>query len=175
MILPKTIMLVEKSHDLPFSMDEIKIFLRIDGNESNYAIESYARYAIDQCEHYTVQAVMKQRWRFSYVRPSDASHIELFITPARKVVLCNMIDRRGNITEYNLEYIKMNDNAVTLNPTPLCYKLVLEYIAGFVTEEDDMLPDGLKGAIFNHISCLYDGHKEFDIREYDLYKNKWLG
>ena len=175
MLVPRYISLVSRSDALPFDLDEIKKFLRVEHNDDDQAISLLARRAVMESERYTAQAIVEQRWKFTYDRPMKVNRIELFITPARRVESCHLVDHAGKKKRYNEQYITdISKDGITMDPVPIYHNMVIEYTAGFVIQEEDKLPDGLKGVLFNHVSCLYDGSGSFNMQEYALYKNKWL-
>ncbi|EKE10379.1 MAG: hypothetical protein ACD_16C00043G0006 [uncultured bacterium] len=145
----------------PFSLDEVKRFLRITSDQEENLLQHLLYSARAYVEDMTGRALLKQQWLLEmkppYPRASPLvrqreGHIEIMLPrpPLLKIV---SVEVQGKAISHDSE-----ENRVILAPSFWNQSLSILYWAGY-GEEAQSLPPTLKHAILIVLAAFYDHQK----------------
>lgn len=151
------------------SLDEVKLYLKIDHDFEDDLLRLFINAAIKKCEQYTEKALIKQDWTAVYEK-SHCNHINLPITPVIKVLKILGEDYHGNSKAYSGELYRVKENRVDFFVIPMCYRLSITFTCGYADSSND-IPEELKSLLLEHIGHMYEYRSSNVSYNMEKYKN----
>ncbi len=153
----------------PISLDEVKLFLKIDHEEEDSLLELLISAASEKFEIITGIALISQIWKV-IVSDIDLLDITLPIQPAmsvQKIFAQDMFGQNKEIPKKSYVF-DANDGSVYLKE--MCFPRTLEitYQAGY-GESAKAVPASIKAMLLRHIATMYEERSSsapFDIANY---------
>ena len=144
----------------PVALEEIKLYLRLDGNTEDSLIESFITSARLYCENYQKQAYYTQTLRVIYSAAEADFNMEL----PRSKYLQKVISVKAVLpddTEKEVSYHSACGDVysrVIIHDLPAGADIVVEYITG----KDDAQMEDIKTAIKLFVSAMYNNRLPYD-------------
>ena len=148
----------------PFTLEEIKIFLRLQGDQEDAFLSALLSSARSYVEDVTQRSLLKQQWEVRlkppYSPPSPLvrqreKHIEISLPRPPLLEIVSVTSKDTNLP-YSIE-----EDKVILSPTAWDKNISLLYWAGY-GEECATLPPTLRHAILMVLRAFYD-HQQIDL------------
>jgi uncharacterized phiE125 gp8 family phage protein len=169
--------LVQGPTELPISVDEVKLRLRVDDDESDAVIEDYIEAATDAAQKFTGRALRPQTWELSLDAFPDMGSPEIVVPhpPLREVLSIKYDDGDGleqtvSANDYQVDTVSepgwILPNADFTWPTPLeaINSIRVLYVAGYGGDSPGgAIPKAILQAITLMVRYWYDGGQQVDV------------
>lgn len=148
-------------HREPFTLEEVKIFLRLSGDQEDALIHTLLSSARAYVEDVTQRSLLKQQWELTLKPPYSPSsplvrrrekHIEISL-PRPPLMEVESVQSKETPLPYVIE-----GNKVILSPMHGDKSISILYWAGY-GEESTALPPTLRHAILMVVRAFYDQQK----------------
>ena len=138
------------------SLSSIKKYLRVDNDSEDEIIETIIDSVISQFEDYTLLALIKKHWQFSY-RNFGENRLKLPLKNIVKVSSVKTLSYQNCIHEIDPSQTVLDSDLsiIFFKVIPLTSMLRIELIAG-LADNFSNLPSDIKTCLLEHISFLYD-------------------
>lgn len=145
----------------PFTLEEVKIFLRLSGEQEDALIPTLLSSARAYVEDVTQRSLLKQQWELTlkppYSPPSPLvrqreKHIEINL-PRPPLIEVELVQSREIVIPYAIE-----ENKIILSPMYKDKNISVLYWAGY-GEEPSTLPPTLRHALLMVLQAFYDQQK----------------
>lgn len=145
-----TTKLQDLDHEL-ISLEELKHFLRIEGNYDDAIIKTFMQYAFEVAENH-IAKILSPKTFIHTIFDAKSNIIKLLNTP---VISINSIKLGNNILHSQNYFFIQNTQAIQINNTQLNnQQLDVTYTSGLTNPIE--LPAIIKLTIMQHVAFLYD-------------------
>lgn len=139
----------------PISLEEAKLYLRVDGEDEDTVVTAMVAAARIAAEQHLRRSLMTQNWRLAY---DDYLLSETWLPMGRvqSVGAVNLINRDGGSSELDSGSYYLNARRDTLicDATPFSHRIEVVYTSGYGDAED--VPEPIRQGLFQHIAALYE-------------------
>ena len=180
MITVKSIPIVKIYEDSlvnPLTLEEVKNFLRVDGDTDNDLITKLIKTATKKCETYIGKSLITKKYKLIFEDHSSES-FRLPYGPVQSIESITIFDFNNNssVIDSSQYIIEQDLNKLTANILISGHKVEILYTSGYGATASDV-PDDLKQGILFHIARLYDDRGGYSMLPnasiilYNQYKN----
>lgn len=162
---------IEKPKILPISIEEAKIYLKIDNNLEDQLIEDIIEAVVGHFENITSIAIAPQIWEIIY-KYVDNSFIELPINPVSNIINIQWLDCNLEKCGPRPKY-KIIGNTIALESIALQEALLIKFKAGRINDQY-FIPANIKLILLDHAAFLYENrgtNKQFNLNVYNQFRN----
>jgi uncharacterized phiE125 gp8 family phage protein len=139
------------NHNL-ISLEEVKIYLKIDSNLEDSLLGNLILSAIKSCEEYTNLSLGRKCWHAIYKTASNFSEIILPRKPVHKVIELGGLYHNGEKSKLNYTHYYLIDSRVIFKQNPFFNHIYIDFEAGYL----EQIPSELKINIFEHVAEMYE-------------------
>ena len=161
--------ILEEDTSLPISLDEIKLFLKVDYNEEDELIKRALKTAIKQCEFLIGQTLIEKKYLYS-IYNLNKKYVNLPYGSIKNIVSVKIIDNNNLEKEINNYFVDTVANSIVFsNIFSNFYRLDIIYVASAIDISED-----LKEAIFLHTLKIFEdklSYSPIPIFSLNVYKN----
>jgi uncharacterized phiE125 gp8 family phage protein len=140
----------------PVSLDEAKLFLKVDNSSDDTLINSMIIAARQSAESYLTKSLISQTRKITFddYAPSD---IALPFGPVTAVVSVTLFSRDGtqNVINGSYYYLTAGNEVLVTDTRLLSHRVEVVYSAGYGVAS--AVPGAIKQGMLAHIATLYDG------------------
>lgn len=142
----------------PVTLDEVKLYLRVDQNFDDDLIADLIVAARMSAESWLRQSLVTQSWKLSYA-DGVSGEIWLPMGPVNSIISISTVDRTGLVTLVDSSAYHLPDGSVLeINNGINAYRVDILYAAGFGAAS--AVPSPVKRGMLTHIAALYDERGE---------------
>ncbi len=140
----------------PVSLDEAKLFLRVEQDDEDAVITRAISAARGACEQFLSCALLPQTWSFA-TGEAERARLHVPFGPITAVSSVTATDSAGNVSTLDAASYKVSVDGLSLHfdPVPAGCVLTVQYSASMATDADG-LPALLKQGILQHIAAFYE-------------------
>jgi uncharacterized phiE125 gp8 family phage protein len=140
----------------PLSVDEVKAYLRIDGNTEDALITSMIKSARTTAEKYMGLSLISQKWKLSF-DDICAQEIELPYGPVVGIDLVKLYDAQNAETTFSTGnyYLTSGNLSIYFREIPSSQRVEIIYSTGFGASAG-AVPELIKQGILAHIAFMYE-------------------
>lgn len=167
--------ILQEDSSLPITLDEVKLFLKIDYDEEDELIKRALKTAIKQCEFLIGQTLIEKKYLYSIYK-SNKKYVNLPYGSIKDVISVKLIDNGNKEKDINDYFIDTVANRIVFdNIFSNFYRLDIIYTASAITLSED-----LKEAILLHTLKIFEDKltyspiPTFSLNVYKNYKIKRL-
>ena len=161
--------ILEEDTSLPITLDEIKLFLKVDYNEEDELIKRALKTAIKQCEFLIGQTLIEKKYLYS-IYNLNKKYVNLPYGSIKNIVSVKIIDNNNLEKEINNYFVDTVANSIVFsNIFSNFYRLDIIYVASAIDISED-----LKEAIFLHTLKIFEdklSYSPIPIFSLNVYKN----
>ena len=161
---------IKKPQALPVTLQEAKIFLKIDNDLEDNLLLNMIGSAVDSFEDYTAVALMPQHWSVIYKKINNVV-IELPIKPV--IAIKSISQMNLDLEEKQIAKYKFLRDTVFLPYLPVAEFIKIDFQAGHV-DETQAIEEDIKLAILEHVSFCYvnrDINKKINLNRYSRFRS----
>lgn len=139
----------------PVTLDEVKLYLRIDGADEDNLLSSFIKAARINAESYLRRSLITQtlRMKFPY---AICEREALWRAPVQQISSVTAYDIDDNSTLIDPSRYRLEDGRDIYSVTEIfAHKLEVEYIAGYGDNPPDV-PEPLRQGLLAHIANIYE-------------------
>ena len=134
------------------SLEEAKIYLKIDGNLEDGLLRDLVLSAVKSCEDYTNLSLGRKNWCAIYKTTNHFSKIILPRKPVHKITELGGFYYSGEKSKLSDNQYYLIDNRVVFSQTPFFNHIYIDFEAGYL----EQIPPDLKINIFEHVAEMYE-------------------
>lgn len=140
----------------PLSLDEVKTYLRIDGESENALLLSMIKAAREIAEKYLSASLINQQWRIAY-NECVPQEVRLYYAPINSIESIKLIDEAGGetIVDSINYYIKADGRFLYFKTIPSAHKIEIVYNAGYGATAEE-IPEILRQGLLALIGKIYE-------------------
>ncbi len=137
----------------PLTMAEIKLFLRVDGNEEDTLLNSLTTVGRELAEKYIGKVLITQSWQMHQVHVAG-QNIALTPAPLQSITSVKAELNGVQTTLDNADYkVNLSNDSLKFIRAPSADSIIIEMVVGYGGAED--IPAPIKQGILHTISHLY--------------------
>lgn len=146
----------------PITLEQAKLYLRIDSEAEDTLIESLIIAARESAEEYLQASLMPQRWKLAYADYLPDG-IELPRGPVNSVISVTLVERDGMESELDdsVYYLNPARTKLCFDAEPIAHRVEVIYEAGY--EEAEAVPAAIKQGMLMHLAALYGDRESFSM------------
>jgi uncharacterized phiE125 gp8 family phage protein len=139
----------------PLSLEETKLYLRVDGSLEDALIGDLIASARIMAEQWLRKSLLSQVWRLGYDY-GICDHVWLPMGPVMSVESVVLFDRSGGQTVFAPELYGLNAarDALVLDGSAMAHRVEITYHTGYGVAGD--VPAPIRQGMLAHVALLYD-------------------
>ena len=161
--------ILEEDTSLPITLDEIKLFLKVDYNEEDELIKRALKTAIKQCEFLIGQTLIEKKYLYS-IYNLNKKYVNLPYGSIKNIISVKIIDNNNLEKEINNYFVDTVAYSIVFSIFfSNFYRLDIIYVASAIDISED-----LKEAIFLHTLKIFEdklSYSPIPIFSLNVYKN----
>lgn len=138
----------------PLTLNEAKLYLRVDGSTEDDSITSLITAARMAAEQYLRRSLITQSWVLAY---DDylLSATYMPMGPVQSVASVTLVARDGGTTtlDSSTYYLTARKDMLIFDATPFSHQVEIAYVAGFGNAAN--VPSPIKQGLYLHLAALY--------------------
>lgn len=139
----------------PVTLQEAKVFLRIDQDDENTLLSDIISTARIVSETQSGRSLITQSWRLSY-EDTAPMRIRLPHGPVQAVNSVLLLDREGNSNTFSTDAYHLSATQwLEFHTRPFAAEVQINYSAGYGDQPTDV-PADLRQALLIHLASLYE-------------------
>lgn len=144
----------------PLTLDEVKIYLRIDGESENELLNSMITATRELAEKYLSASLINQQWKIAYDETLPET-VRLYNGPVNSVESMKLIDEAGGETVFASSnyYLKADNHYLHFKNIPSARRIEISYNTGYGATAED-IPEVLKQGLLALIGKVYERKSE---------------
>ncbi len=144
----------------PLSLDEMRVYLRLETSEEDGLVLSLIKAARNAVEQGARRALIAQKWRLRLPRLPREATLRLPISPILSLDAVRSFDALGNPVLLDLALFQLDGSTLCLSPSLLSANgsggpVEIDLTAGFGTQATDV-PDALRQAMRMLVAHYYE-------------------
>jgi len=161
----------------PITLDEVKTFLRIDGDSENDSISIMISAARMAAEKYMRNSIISQKWKLSFDEITNCK-VSLPYGPVTAIDSVNLISTSGESTEFSDTnyYLTAGNRSIYFSQIPNGRRVEIIFSTG-MAEDATTVSALIKQGLLAHIAFMYE-RKQLDVEPgstakslYNFYRN----
>jgi uncharacterized phiE125 gp8 family phage protein len=140
----------------PVNIEEVKTFLRIDGEDEEGNLNILIKSARILVESYLKKSIIFQQWKMIFEDYAPAE-VKLPRGPITNIISVSLVDKDGNVLPMNPDfyYLSPAQDKLIFNTTVISHAVEIIYEAGMATNNLSV-PKNIKLAVLNIITASYE-------------------
>lgn len=140
----------------PLSLQETKLYLRVDGSDEDTLISDLITAVREQAEAYTRRAFITQDWLLA-LHDCGRAAVRLPYPPVQQILSVQVVSKTGVVTPVSSDtyYLMVSGESMAFDVIPLGHRVEIRYRAGYGDTAGDV-PEPLRQGMLAHVAALYD-------------------